>query len=402
MKKQLLTSAITGCFLAVSGAALASDHRGAFEALSGTDINDTKLTKDLGIEFGGWVSAGFSLNDNSPADKRNGPVTFNDRDEEFQVNQLNLFISEEATAGVNYDLGFRADVMYGTDAGYTQATGLDDDLLPGDHSSRYELAIPQLYAELYIPAGAFFGFNDKGVTVKGGHFYTIIGNEVVTSPDNQFYSHAYTMQYGEPFTHTGFLAEYAFSDSINIRFGTVMGWDNFDASTDGGTNDEWNFIGGADWTSADGATSVTLATVAGDTDESSDATRWIYSVVATHDYSDKLHFLLQHDHGNEDGAGLNSRKAEWYGFNSYAIYDVDDNTSIAVRAEWFEDNDNARGINGALDADSYYAITAGVNYTLASWAKIRPEIRYDWAENTKPFDSEDDQFLFSTDVIITF
>ena len=53
--------------------------------------------------------------------------------------------------------------------------------------------MPQLYAD--------FAYNR--LTVRLGHFYTIIGYEVVTAPDNFFSSHAYTMQYGEPFTHTG-------------------------------------------------------------------------------------------------------------------------------------------------------------------------------------------------------
>ena len=57
--------------------------------------------------------------------------------------------------------------------------------------------MPQAYAEV--------GYND--LTVKVGHFYTIIGYEVVPAPDNFFYSHAYTMQYGEPFTHTGMLGD---------------------------------------------------------------------------------------------------------------------------------------------------------------------------------------------------
>jgi hypothetical protein len=390
MKKQLLTSAIAGCFLAASGAAAASDHAGALEALTGVDINGTKLTKDLGIDFGGWVSAGFAWNTGDPSDNRNGPVTFNDRDLEFQMNQLNLFISEEATAGDNFDLGFRADVMFGTDTTYTQATGLDDKLIPADFSSRYDLAIPQVYAELYAPIG-------NGVTIKAGHFYTIIGNEVVTSPDNFFYSHAYTMQYGEPFTHTGFLAETALTDSINIRAGSVLGWDAFNDNTD----QAWSFIGGADWTSADGATSVTLASVYGDTTEDSGLTRFIYSVVATHDITDSLHLLIQHDHGVQETTGDDN---EWYGVNSYLTYDVSDNLGVAVRGEWFRDDDNARGLNGATGADSYYAITGGINYSITNWLKVRPEVRYDWSDNTNAFDAstKDDQFLVSTDVVITF
>jgi hypothetical protein len=393
MKKQLLTSAIAGCFLAASGAAAASDHAGALEALTGIDINGTKLTKDLGIDFGGWVSAGFAWNTGDPSNGRNGPTTFQNRDLEFTMDQLNLFISEEATAGDNYDLGFRADVMFGTDAGGTQAEGLDDKLMP-NISSRYDLAIPQLYAELYAPIG-------NGVTIKAGHFYTIIGNEAVTSPDNFFYSHAYTMQYGEPFTHTGLIAETSLADSINIRAGSVLGWEAFNSDTD----QAWSFIGGADWTSVDGATSVTLASVYGDTTEDSDIERWVYSIVITHDITDSLHLLVQHDHGLIEGDG-----GEWYGANSYLTYDVSDNLAVAVRGEWFRDQDGTQVTQNwdTLDiagvGESYYAVTAGVNYSITNWLKVRPEVRYDWSDNTNAFDnqSKDDQFLVSIDTVITF
>ena len=47
------------------------------------------------------------------------------------------------------------------------------------------------------------GYNDW--KIKLGHFYTPIGYEVVPANGNFFYTHAYTMQYGEPFTHTGVL-----------------------------------------------------------------------------------------------------------------------------------------------------------------------------------------------------
>ncbi|HHZ69853.1 MAG TPA: porin [Methylococcaceae bacterium] len=385
MKRQLLTSAIAGCFLAASGAASAG---GAVEALTGTDINGTKITKDLGIDVGGWVSAGFSWNTGDPADNSNGPVTFANRDLEFQMNQLNLFISEEATAGDNYDLGFRADVMFGTDPQQgAQAPGLDTKLFD-TLSSRYDIAIPQLYAELYAPIG-------NGVTIKAGHFYTIIGNEVVTSPDNFFYTHAYTMQYGEPFTHTGFLAETALTDSINFRAGAVNGWDNFNSVDD----DAWSYIGGADWTSADGATSLTVAAVVGDVDGTADsAERWVYSVVGTHDFSDSLHLLIQHDQGEETNtAGVVTNN--WYGINSYITYDVSDTLGVAVRGEWFQDG----GRITAGNQGDYYGITGGVNYHVNNWLKVRPEVRYDWSSNDG-FDAgtKDDQLLVSIDTVITF
>jgi hypothetical protein len=68
------------------------------------------------------------------------------------------------------------------------------------------------------------------LSIKVGHFYTTIGYEVVTAPDNFFYSHAYTMQYVESFTHTGVLASYSVSDSVSKTGGITRGWDNFSES----------------------------------------------------------------------------------------------------------------------------------------------------------------------------
>ena len=70
-------------------------------------------------------------------------------------------------------------------------------------------AIPQLYVEA--------GYGD--LSVKAGHFYTIIGYEVVQATGNFFYSHAYTFNFSEPFTHTGVLATYNASDDV-----TDLGW----------------------------------------------------------------------------------------------------------------------------------------------------------------------------------
>jgi hypothetical protein len=204
------------------------------------------------------------------------------------------------------------------------------------------------------------------------------------------------MQYGEPFTHTGFLAETALTDSINIRAGAVNGWDNFNSVND----DAWSYIGGADWTSADGATSLTLASVVGNVvndDSTASVHRWVYSVVATHDFSDSLHLLIQHDQGEEaNSAGVVQNN--WYGVNSYITYDVSDNLGVAIRGEWFQDGDRIG--NGQGD---YYGITGGVNYHVNNWLKVRPEIRYDWSSNDA-FDggTKDDQLLVSIDTVITF
>src|SRR5690606_2277012 len=99
-----------------------------------------------------------------------------------------------------------------------------------DSSDEYGSAIPQLYATV--------AYND--LTVKIGHFYTIMGYETLTAPDNFFYSHALTTVWGEPFTHTGFLADYAYNDRVTLYGGYVQGWDSGFSNA----NDAHMFIGG--------------------------------------------------------------------------------------------------------------------------------------------------------------
>ena len=75
--------------------------------------------------------------------------------------------------------------------------------------------MPQLYGEV--------AYND--LKVKIGHFYTPIGYEVVQAPQNFFYSHSYSHTFGEPFTHTGFLGDYAYNEKVHFYGGWVNGWD---------------------------------------------------------------------------------------------------------------------------------------------------------------------------------
>ncbi len=365
--------------------------------------------KDYGFTAGAWANGGVTYNATDPSDNNNGPVTFTDRSGEFQLNQLNAYIERAvASEGDQWDVGVRFDVMFGTDAVFTQAFGAinggwDLGLLDGDRF--YNLAVPQAYAEIYAPVG-------NGLKVKVGHFYTPIGYEVVTAPDNFFYSHAYTMQFGEPFTHTGFLGSYTIDKNWSVMAGAVTGsnfggWDgNFDEQLG-----NWAGIGGVTWTSNDEGTSLNVSGTYGATSETNDAGFGMYSVVFQHDITEKAHMVLQHDHGYANGnAGLGTTDAEWYGLNSHFYYDIKDDLKAGVRAEWFRDQNGARVCYPARTATcpgiagSYYEVTAGITWKPKTWLSLRPNVRYDWAEGVDPFDAgnKGEQFLFSTDFTVTF
>lgn len=424
-----VASALTLCAANV----LADDWTQASGLLGaiGADPNEAQFMKDHNLKIGGWVNTSISANMSSNGDGYNGPVTFNDRTGELQMNQLNVYLQKAITVnGDNFDIGGRVDVMYGTDAIFTQAYGTSFadgdrgswDLYLNGHDERfYGVALPQAYAELNLPIG-------NGVDVKIGHFYTIIGYEVVTAPDNFFITKPYTMQYGEPFTHTGVLASYTFNSNWSASAGAVTGsnsggWDgNFDRQLG-----NWAFLGGATWTSDDAGTSLALTSTAGEVAEGDDSAWAMYSLVGKHNITDKLHYIIQHDHGFAENTVNGTHTGEWYGINQYLIYDVTDKLSAGLRGEWFNDQNGLRiagpgrcfaagtadGGNYACNTDeyanyttggSYYAVTAGLSYKPAKWLNLRPNVRYDFTDKAKAFSegTRQSQFLMTADVVITF
>ena len=390
MKKNLVTTHLLGSILLT--ATINAHAEGAIESLTGTNINDAQILKDNGIEIGGWAAAGITYASHNGDHHSNAPISFNDRNNDFQLNQLNLFIERAVdTSSKEWQIGGRVDFMFGTDADNTQATGWDNQILDEEFNS-YDVAFPQAYAEIYAPIG-------NGLTAKLGHFYTNIGYEVVTAPDNFFYSHAYTMLYAEPFTHSGALLTYQVNDNLSVSGGAVTGWDNF--RENGG---DWSFLGGANWTSDDEKTAVAVSLITGENgDDSVDQNTTMYSIVLTHDINDKLHYVFQHDLGiTEDGAGTGD-DSDWYGINQYLTYDINDQLAAGLRAEWFSDSDGRISGFGA----NYYAVSAGVNYSPVPWLKFRPEVRYDWADTNGAgfaYDNgaENDQVAVSMDMILTF
>jgi len=343
--------------------------------------------KSRGFEIGGWVSAGVYANDRGAAD--NGPLGFNDIAGGFNMHQLWLYAERAAdTGGYGTDWGFRVDYVFGVDGPDTQAFGDGGWDFGWDSSRDYGSAIPQLYFE--------FAVND--LKVKFGHFYTLIGYEGVPAVDNFFFSHAYTMYYGEPFTHTGVLAEYPISDRTTAYGGWTMGWDTgFE-----GLDDASTFLGGLSFAISN-RTSLTWALTAGDFGRGA-GDIYMNSFILQHQVTDRLTYILQHDLG--DNSDLGAGDNEWYGINQYLLYDINDCWGAGLRFEWFRDDDGTRVVAG--NAGDYYALTAGLNWKPNANVIFRPEIRYDnydgIAGNAWPFNEgqDDEQFSGGFDVIVTY
>ncbi|MFG0263109.1 MAG: porin [Novipirellula sp. JB048] len=338
----------------------------------------TLLGQRNGWSAGGWLQLGYH-SDALPM--------FNSRPDEVQLHQAWLYAEKAIDTSGGFDIGGRIDYLYGTDGQDTQAFGINNNHWDNgwDHGSAYGHAMPQLYMEA--------GYGD--LSVKAGHFYSIIGHERIQATQNFFYSHTYTMYHSSPFTHTGALAEYNVSDKITAFGGYVMGWNSgFEDNGDA-------FLGGlsVDLTSD---LNLTYATTGGVFANNLAAYEqgYMHSIVADMSLTDKLQYIIQSNVlDTENRAGVTER--ETFDITQYLIYQVNDCWSYGTRFEWY---DAKSGVLAGNNVD-VYALTAGVNYKPYANVTIRPELRYDWVRGNPAGileNNHDDQWTFGIDSVFTF
>ena len=355
-----------------------------------------KFAADTSLDVRGWVSGGGTWNTtNSSNSDFNGPITYNDHADTAQLDQAYFIGERKVTYGADdYSLGGRVDVAYGSDGPFMQSAGFDNHF-NGNSNPRNQLAIPQAYVEANLPVG-------NGLSVKAGHFYTLLGYEVPTAPDNFFYSHSYAMQYAEPVTHWGALATYTLSDTLTVSGGAVRGWDNLSDTAD----ENLSFLGGTTWKASDDTT-VVFSLISGN--QGRDQNLTAYSLVLTHLIDKEWSYVLQHDFGSYD---VTAGRQNWYTLSNYLMYQLTDATKLGVRLEWFDDADGSRvtGFRSVseLQDSNYFALTLGASTKLTDYLTFRPEVRYDWQTESDAgkhaFDNGSDrnQLLVSGNLILGF
>jgi len=326
------------------------------------------------VDVGGWLSFGYHSEGND---------LFNSRPDEIALHQAWLYAEKVATC--ENPFGFRADIMYGIDADDTQAFGNPNgswDFDNGFDYGSYGWAMPQLYGEVAL--------NDTW-SVKAGHFYTLIGYEVVTAPDNFFYSHAMTMYNSEPFTHTGVLATGSISDSLTVYGGWTLGWDTgFDQLNDGSS-----FLGGFSYSVTDNVAFTYISTAGNFGWRGDDA--YSHSIVIDTTVTDNFNWVVQSDLVRVDSTGEDN-----VGLNQYFLYTVTDCLGLGARVEWWKGDVLTGyaphgGVVPAAGSYSNYAATFGANVRPHANLVVRPEVRIDWSPA-----ADYDESYFGVDAIVTF
>ncbi len=327
------------------------------------------------IDVGGWLAWGYYDNSHGfEGQLGNTPLGFNNIASEPVIHQMWTHIGKEAQTGQGIDLGFRADVLFGADGPNTVAFGDGGWDASWATSSQYGFAAPQLYGDLAV-----------GKTrLKAGRFFTIMGYEVVQAPQNFFYSRAYTMNYNQPFTHTGFLLDRPLGRFIQLYGGWTAGWDSGWTNRNNGST----FLGGASVKWSD-RTNLIWTMSFGDPGDDPLTTTHVYlqSLVLNVAVTDRLRYVFHSDFQTRTPDPAAGAAFKQYGINQYMFYDITQRISVGGRYEWFYVGENVGlplGTAALTPGTHYHAVTLGANYRPRRNMIFKPEMRYDTVDFDGP------------------
>jgi Putative beta-barrel porin-2, OmpL-like. bbp2 len=345
------------------------------------------MLDDSRTQIYGWVDAGATF---GTAPGNNLPLGFNYRDNALSLQQNWLRVERTVvTSGtIEPTYGFRSDtILPGTDYRFTVAKGLLSSQLTGrdGQPNTYGIDPVQFYAEAYYPTVC------RGLDIKVGRFYAQYGVESIEAPGNALFSHAYSFL-DNPFTQTGVVATLQMTAEWSAQSGVVLGGDVF---FDGG---QPTFIGNVKWAKPNGQDSVTLSTILGS--GRFDPTRQLNNVnildlVVTHKFTSLLSYSFETLAGYQDGVpGVGT--AHWLGIVNYLTYDFTPRVSGTIRQEFWDDaQGNRTGAPGL-----YTTLTGGLNYHPLKSVIFRPELRYDYNDDSRPFQGQHTLFTAAADLIL--
>ena len=243
----------------------------------------------------------------------NGPVATNDWDDEYQMNQLWLYLDRPAdTGGCGFAVGGHVDMIYGTDWRFGVNNGLEDRINGFDYQ-RYGLVIPQMYLEV--------AYNN--LSVKLGHFAGILDYEAVPAVMNPFYSHSYSYGYTVPQLVTGaagrLQADRAAGGAGRLpsrlvdvrrhqRHARLHGWSEVDQPR---TSARRSPTPSRSVPRIHRPTSIGFRAI-----RIASSTAWSSSRSSF----EKLQYVAVHNLGTEKNAPGLGTTAEWYGINQYFLY----------------------------------------------------------------------------------
>ncbi|MDO4583020.1 MAG: outer membrane beta-barrel protein [Planctomycetia bacterium] len=376
----------------------------------------------------GYLDQGLTFS-NAHSDYYN-PVAPNDK-EGYELNQLYLAMGRRVDQTGGWAIGGRVDFMYGTDYYYVSSLGLENHPDNGNHwngmsdsrdyrigRNQYGLAMPQAYVEIYSPIL-------RGIDIKVGHFYSVMGFESPMAPMNFFYSRSYASIYGMPQTMTGVMTTSRLNDRWNVILGAVNEWNAWNS-----LEDNFSFVGGLTFNSLNNRFSLAATVMTGDqiapafqpVTFAEAANTTLLNLYARASLTRRLTYVVEFTAGWDDRDYFcmetldNKHGRSWYGVTNNLFFQVNSCLTLGTRFEWFRDCDNTiidggYGVASNQEGADYFALTFGANWQPLSWLTIRPELRWDFsnfeisgAPQWKTYDNmtSDSILTFAADAIIRF
>jgi hypothetical protein len=379
-----LATAVT--LISIAGSLLAQDRWLLMNTLQGT-YPGWQLDSQR-IQVLGWTEGSFTA---SSAARVHLPMGLNYEANAFLLQQNWLRVERSVltdTSGAP-TFGFRSDtILPGADYRFTLPRGIFNGQLTDNEGgpSRYGVDPIQFYVQTYFPSIA------QGLDLKVGRILCQYGVETIDAPPNALASHSYTFIYN-PFTHTGAMATVQLTPDWSVHGGPMLGPDVF---VDSAASPYGMF--GIKWAPPNGADSAYLGGVLGsgrfDVDEQFNNPN-ILDLVYSHGFSPSVSYTLDALVGYQTNVPAIGT-ATWFGTVNYLTCKVTPRLSATTRVELFCDRDgNRTGFSGL-----YSAITSGLNFRPTDFVICRPELRFDYNNESRPFEDEHGLFTAAMDFIV--
>ncbi len=342
----------------------------------------------------GWVEASYTWNFDKPASDINHGRVFDFEHDEFNLNQFDINIEKVVeVTGDKFDWGGRVEFMWGSDAGLIHSNNLFDWYDDArDPDEQFDLV--QAYFDFALPVG-------NGLKVRAGKFATLMGYETISPLTTPFYSRSFLFGYAIPFTQTGVEFSYQLNKQWLVETGIFRGWEQ--ALEDNNDTISYHFKLG--WTPSDKWNIIAQFVTGPEQEDDQEDWRTVFDFIVSYAVTDKWSLAMNADYGYEEGAQADNTRAQWYGVAAYSSHKMSDAVTFNLRGEWFSDQDGTR----TTVAGNYYEATAGFwikPFAKDRWGKnliVRPELRFDWAdENVFDDGADDTQVTAAVDVILTF
>ena len=351
MKKLLLASAISAAF-AAPGLVYAQ----AKPAVPTLD----KVLEASGISTSGYIDAGYSYMDHD-ASQFNTRV-FDQENNSFALRQFGLTVAKQPKEG----FGGLVNVTVGRDAQFLHSAPE----ATGGAASTFDLT--QGYAQ----------YATGPITLIAGKFTTLSGTEVIASTGNTTISRS--ILFGSvPFTHTGFRATWAVTDTLNLIAGVNNGWDQLTDNTRTKTAEL-----GLTWAPIK-PLSIALSGYSGkEATPNGEGSRTSIDAVVSYQIIDPLSLGLEYLTVSQENMNLASGSVGKGAINGYAVYLTYLPTPKlrgVLRYESLDDKDGIRFVDSTTGLPingkaTYSEITLTFSYLASDSFEARAEVRQDKAD----------------------